>query len=201
MKKQIGFLFFVPFFFIGCSGASIKAYVSPTFMPGMLKSVAILPMQNVKMLPDETRQINNEIIQAFTNKIPSVTIIRPEEAVELLNKASLSDKYAEFLKNYSVSGIPNVNTLKEIGIALKVDAIVQGEVYEIIQSDGIPYHAAKTSLTVRYVMLSTIDGAVLWDAISSANKSLSALDVAPPLIEVIKLACEKVLASLPNMVE
>ncbi|OHD55178.1 MAG: hypothetical protein A2014_00070 [Spirochaetes bacterium GWF1_49_6] len=197
MKKIFIFLFVLPILISGCSSASIKAYVSPSFKPGLLKSVAIFPMLNVKMLPDETRQINNEIIQAFSSKNPNVIVIRPEESVELLSKASLSDKYTEFLKNYSSSGVPNISTLKEIGIALNVDAIIQGEMYNFVEIVGSIWQWGSTSLTIRYVMLSTINGDVLWDAMSSAKKEKSA--VAIPIYEVIKIASDQVLSSLPEM--
>ena len=79
------------------------------------------------------------------------------------------------LKNYSSSGVPNISTLKEIGIALNVDAIIQGEMYNFVEIVGSIWQWGSTSLTIRYVMLSTINGDVLWDAMSSAKKEKSAV--------------------------
>ena len=74
----------------------------------------------------------------------------------------MADKYADFLRDYSVSGIPNAKVLKEIGDILKADAILQGEIIDLVQQDGhYPGVMARTSLTLRYSLISASKGDVV----------------------------------------
>lgn len=193
------------FSLIGCAvkRASLKTYVDPSIDPASVQAVAIFPMRNVRLLPDEARELNRGISQAFHTQNPSVTVVGPAESVDLLNDAELADAYSDFLRNYALSGIPNASTLKKIGSALKVDAILQGEVFDIKQIDGT-YGGDKgeTSLTVRYVILSTTVGDVLWEATSNAKlKTATTLEDAPPLCEAVLVAQEKILSALPTLGE
>ena len=113
----------------------------------------------------------------------------------------MAEKYADFLRDYAVSGIPNVKTLNEIGKVLEVDAIVQGEIFDLEQKDGhYPGVMARTSLTLRYSLLSTSKGDVLWEATCNVHLKPRGLLVTvwspPPAIgDVIRLAHEKVLSN------
>ena len=187
----------------GCATqrASLKTFVEPSIDPGSIESVAIFPIRNVRLLPDESRELNRGVTQAFSKQNPNVRIVGPTESTDLLNKAELADKYSDFLRDYATSGIPNVATLKEIGNALDVDAILQGEVFDIRQIDGaFGINCGKTSVTVRYGMLSTRHGDVLWEASSkSEKKTATTVESAPPLYEVIAIAQDKILTALPTL--
>ncbi len=142
----------------GCAvqRATLKTFVEPSIQPASIRVVAIFPMRNARLLPDESRELNRGIVQAFHKQNPNVRLVGPEESTTLLNEAGLTEKYSDFLRDYATSGIPNVTTLKKIGNALEVDAILQGEVFDIRQIDGAyGITRGKTSVTVRYVLLST----------------------------------------------
>lgn len=201
-NKYIKILFFIIILiFLNCVSASLKTFVSPSIEPGSIHNVAIFPMRNARLLPDEAREINRGISQTFHDQNPDVVMIGPAEAIDLINRAGLSVKYSDFLRDYAASGIPNVNVLKEIGDSLGTDAILQGEVYDIRQIDGA-YGITRgiVSVTVRYSMMSTRNGDVLWEATSTARKETgTTLEKAPPLYEAIIVAQEKILTALPTL--
>jgi len=202
-RKRILYLstLFTCFVVVGCASVSLKTFVDPSIDPESIRRVAIFPIRNVRLLPDESREINRGVTRAFHERNPNTEIVGPAEAVALLNKAELADDYSEFLRDYYTSGIPNMKTLNEIGESLAVDAIMQGEIFDILQIDGsYGSHKGKTSLTLRYSMLSTRKDIILWEATSNAKKvTFTALESAPPLYEVIELAQEKILSALPKL--
>lgn len=204
VHRPLQAIFFIGFIFVtGCATqrATIKTFVEPSIQPESIRSVAVFPMRNVRLLPDESRELNRGVSQAFHQQNPNVRIVGPTESTTLLNQVGLTGKYSDFLRDYATSGIPNVNTLKEIGDALDVDAILQGEMFDIYQIDGAyGITAGKTSITVRYVLLSTRYGSVLWEATSNAKKeTATTLESAPPLYEVILIAQNKILTALPTL--
>lgn len=188
-------------------GVSVKSFVEASLQPGSVKSIAVFPLRNVRLLPDELREVNRGITEAFQKQNPKLKIVGATESVSLLNAAAKADKYSEFLRNFSQSGIPDVNTLKEIGKALEINAILQGEVFSIEQLDGTTIYTGagsfgKTSLTVRYMLLSTSNGTILWDATSNAFKLSEKIgEPAPSLLEVIQMAQEKILTALPTLAQ
>ncbi len=182
--------------------ASVKTFVEPSLQSGSVKSIAVFPMRNVRLQPDELREVNRGITDGFHKQNPRLNVLGAAESVTKLNEAGLADKYSEFLRNYSQSGIPDVKILQEIGKALGVDAILQGEVFSIRQSDGTTYACGRTSLDVRYVLHSAVTGAVLWEATGSAFKVTEKVgQPSPTLYEVVQLGQEKILTALPTLAQ
>ena len=205
LRLRRGILCITIIFLIGCATqrATLRTFVEPSIQPGSIQSVAIFPMRNARLLPGEAREVNRGVSQAFHQQNPNVKIVGPTESTSLLNTEGLTEKYTDFLRDYATSGIPNVSSLKEIGNALNVDAILQGELFDIYQIDGaFGVNRGSTSVTVRYTLLSTSQGVVLWEATSNAKKTTATkVESAPPLYEVIIMAQEKILTALPTLGE
>lgn len=183
-------------------GASVKTFVEPSLQSGAVKSIAILPVRNVRLQPDELREVNRAITDGFRKQNPRLKVSGAVESVTLLNEANLADRYSEFLRNYTQSAIPDVKTLRDIGKALSSDAVLQGEVFSIAQNDGGTGFFGKTSLSIRYVLLSTENGGILWEATGTAFKlSEKPAQPAPTLYEVIQMAQEKILTALPTLAQ
>ncbi len=184
------------------SSASVKTFVEPSLQAGFVKSIAIFPLRNVRLQPDELREINRGITDGFRRQNPKLNIVGASESITKLNDAGLADKYSEFLRNYSQSAIPEVKILQEIGKSLDVAAMLQGEVFSIAQHDGNTFTFGRTSLTVRYVLLSTSNGSVVWEATGSAFKETEEVGKpAPTLFEVVQLAQDKILGALPTLAQ
>jgi len=190
----------------GCATPHVnfRTFTDPSIQTSAIKNIAILPIRNSRILPGES----NEMIRALTREIlklnPKISILTNVKAIELLNKNNMTEKYSDFLRDYATSGIPNLNVLKEIGQILTVDAILQGEVFDISQQNGhYPGVMAYTSLSLRYYLLSTIKANVLWESRCSVSVQASGTVWAPPppIIEVINIAQDKILTNLPLLSE
>lgn len=185
-------------------GSTLKTFVEPSIQSGAIKSIAIFPIRNMNLLPDEIREFNRGITDGLGKQNPKLKLVGAVESVTMLNSAGLADKYSQFLRDYTQSGIPDIKVLNEIGTALGVDAVLQGEVFSISQVDGYTVNNlrfyGKTSVSVRYVLLSTVNGGVLWEATGTAYKlSDKPADPAPTLYEAIQIAQEKILSALPTL--
>ncbi len=202
MKKLLLAIISILFVSVACSvqKATINAYVNPNFKRGNIKCIAVFPMKNASIGPGDSQQIVRKITMAINRKNPSVKILVAAEAVNIFNENDLADDWALFLENYISSGIPNSNILKNIGSALQVDAIIQGEVINIFQQDGVyGENRGITRITVRFTMLDTKDGKMVWDASSDGIRgTVTTVEKAPPVIEAIDLAINKILKSLPK---
>jgi len=192
--------------FFGCAThVNLRSFTNPSIQGGTIQTVAILPVRNNRILPGDSMEMARSFTREFLRLNPGLELINAAQATDMLVKANLADKYADFLRDYAVSGIPNSVILKEIGAALNVDAIAQGEIFDLIQKDGhYPGVMAVTSLVLRYSLLSTDNGDVLWEASCSASSKPRGFFVTvwsppPPFSEVIEMAQQEVLKDLPYL--
>jgi len=209
MKKieyRLPILTLLILFLAGCAQhVNLRSFTDPALQASSVKNVAIFPVRNTRILPGESREMSRSFTREFVKINRSVNILTTTEATDRLNENNMAEKYSDFLRDYAVSGIPNVKTLNEIGMALEVDAVIQGEIFELVQRDGhYPGVMARTSLTLRYSLLSTSNGDVLWEATCSVSLQPSGLTASvwsppPPIIDVIQLAQEKILTDLPYL--
>jgi len=193
------------FIFSGCAeNVRFRSFTDPSLQASSVNTVAILPIRNARILPGESREMSRAFAREFVSKNKSIKIINAVESTDIINDNNMADKYADFLRDYSVSGIPNAKVLREIGAILKADAILQGEIIDLVQQDGhYPGVMARTSLTLRYSLISTSRGDVLWEATCSANLKPGGISSVytppPPIIDVIQLAQERVLKDIPYL--
>jgi hypothetical protein len=152
------------------------------------------------MAPAEAQQINRRVSTFINRRDPQIALVSSVEAVNRLNEHGLASAWAVFLDNYVSSGVPDGNILAEIGEAVDVDAIIQGEILDVFQQDGADGQKGVTRVTVRFTMLDTRMGKMVWEASSDGRRETALpgeLFKAPPVIEAIELAVDKVLESLP----
>ncbi len=185
----------------GCSRTPPKTSVEPSIQRGSIRSLAILPVRNGELALGGSRTLNRSVSQMFGQKNPNVKIVAPTESITLINQAGVADKYSEFLGDYARSGVPNVNTIRAIGETLRVDAILQGEVFNIEQVDGdYDRNVGSTSLTIRYFLMGTHDGTIIWEVMSNGKKSTATpFESAPPVHQVMLKAQKWILTSLPEL--
>jgi hypothetical protein len=181
---------------------SVDSSVDPSLRAGAIKRVAVFPIRNVRLSPDELREINRAMVEAFQRQNPQVSILGPAESVTRLNESELAEVYSEFLRNYAQSAIPDVNALKRIGASLATDAILQGEVFDISSSDGVTGTFGRTSLVIRYTLVANATGTVLWQSTSRAVEySKKANQPAPTLFAIMQKGQEKILGALPSLAQ
>ena len=179
---------------------TINSYTDPTFGSENIATVAIFPIRNTKAAPSEARQINRKLAVALQSVNPDVSFVNEVEAVAALDKAGLGQTWADFVTGYSVSGIPDVRKLKSVSEAIDTDTILQGEMVSVVQEDGsYGMNAGTTRVTVRYTLMDTDDGKLLWEASADGiRKTATTLGDAPPVIEAVNLAVDKIIENLPD---
>lgn len=192
---------FIATLFYGCatSNATLNSYVDPNISNEQIRNLAIFPIRNAKFAPSEAQLINRKISMVINQKNANIQTMSSNEAINKLNENNLASTWAIFLDNYSSSGVPDRNVLIDVGKALGIDAIIQGEIVNVFQEDGVfGMKKGTTRVTVRFSMLSTNSGKLLWEATSDGIKgTVTAMESAPPIIEAVDLAVDKILSNLP----
>ena len=206
MKKKSSFFLVAVFIagillLTGCSKVTLKTFVDPSLQTSSIKSIAVFSLRNTALSPGEALALDRAMTQEFLQKNGNLKIIGASEATTKLNESGLVEEYSKFLYNFEHSGIPNTTTLRKIGKQLGVDAILQGTLSDVIQRDGsYPGVASLSSLTLRYTLMSTQNGNILWEGTSNARKSgATTFSKAAPLYEVIDIAQKKILTGLPTL--
>ncbi len=187
--------------------ATLNSYSDPSFNARSVESLALLPSRNPSLAPSESRQLTRRVAQGIHERSPNVSIVSPAEATELLNDAGLADAWATFLINYDASGIPDGEVLRSVGDALDVDVIVQGEMLDLYRVDGGTEEdgggKGQTRVTVRFSMLDARSGRLVWEATSEGIRETAFggdfQSKAPPSIEAVELAVDKLISSMPIM--
>jgi len=202
-KKYLVLVVIIGLLFSGCwtQNATLKTFIDPSIQTTSIKTVAVFSMRNTAFSPGETMEMDRTITQEFIKKNNSVTVISTSEANAMLNKENLAGEFAEFLTNFEVSGIPNTVFLSKLKTKFNIDAILQGRLSDVKQNDAGREGQAKSSLTIRYTLLSTSSGSILWEGTSNANIVYGSTKgkIAPPFYEVGKLAQEKIISSIPTL--
>ena len=212
MKKHVKFsvCLLISAIFAGCAASSdnLNSYVDPSLDISLMHKIALFPMENSEFAHSEIRIIDRKVTDAIHSRIPDVEIKNSYEAVNLLNTFNLAVLWSNFLDNYNSSGVPNKKDLILLGDKLEIDAIIFGEIINIHQVDGrdVLYavedvhggNEGMTKVTVKYKMLSTRRGKLLWESSSNGIKKTRELEVsAPPVIDAVKLAVDKIFSNLP----
>ena len=88
----------------------------------------------------------------------------------MLNENGLADQAIRYEDHYYSDVLPSPGTLKTIGQSLGVDAILQGEIVDFRQTDGVfDRNKGKTRVTVHYSMIGIASGKLQWEASSDGS--------------------------------
>jgi|GEM_PF-3693549 len=178
-----------------------RTVVDPALTTQRIRAIAILPIHSSRISVDVGEEMNQRFFTAFVVRNPAVSVVSEDSAASALGRASLLAPYDLFLRDYAVTAIPDRRLLKSIGKTLNVDAIVQGALVELIQRNGFwNIQNGSTMATVRYRIIATETGALLWEGTGSSSlETLTQLEKAPRLRHAIALAEQPVLDTLPRL--
>lgn len=181
--------------------ATIDTFTDASMTSGQVECIAVFPIRNTRVAPSQSQTTNRKITQAVHSSNPDLAVVGPAEAVSRLNDAGMADEWADFLERYVLSGVPDAEALSRIGQALACDSVLQGEVVNVYQRDGeFGSHKGETRVTVRFTLLDARNGRLLWEASSDGvRKTAITTGDAPPLVEAVDLAVEKILQNLPPL--
>lgn len=188
---------------VGCTTThETRTYSDPSVGTKTISSMAVLPVRNAPIAQAESIRMNREIAQTVQRKNPNLTVLGPVESVEKLNELNLVDDYDRYIVALAQSGIPNKAILKRIGEALGVDALMQGQILGLQQQDGTGWggRPGSSSFALRYSIVSTKDGMLLWETVEEMRKrsGSSNFSAAPRLQEILPEAVGKVMGTIPT---
>lgn len=187
----------------GGSGADTQNYQDPSLMNYKISTIAVLPIRNSYISLTESKEINRYFMTGVSRKISKFKIIGPDEAIEKMNKDSLVERYFRYLVEYSSSGIPNTEVVKQVGKSIGADVMIQGEIFGITKKDGNAWSGedGKTNCKVRYSMLSSKDGNVIWETTTEAYVKSGYFEStdAPVLMDVLNVAMDEIIESMPTL--
>ncbi len=184
-------------FMAACTTTRVRSYQDPSLSTTPLSFVAVLPLQNTRLGPRVAIDLNRGVVQALSRRNPKLKIMGPAEAQEKLGTSGLIETYSQFLRDYGTSGLLNKAALAKIGDALGVDAILQGDISQLEQQDGYPYHPAYTKLTLRHSVVSLQSGVLLWESSATVRHETTAFNKAPEIEDVVPTAQSTLVAQMP----
>jgi hypothetical protein len=200
----IGFILLCVFvlFAFGCTfhDTSLKIYEDRAIGRKPLNTAIILPLQCERLLVSEKMVLNENLINAFFTKNKGIKLVIPKSFTIFLKDKGMEKKYTEFIKSYKISGIFDSSFLLNLKKELKADAVLLREVKEIIQKDGIMINEEPvfTSVIIKYSLISTVDGKILWEARSKAIvRNPLNIARAPKVMDAMLIAQRKLLKALP----
>lgn len=186
--------------FSGCatSKGTINTHNEPSYQQGSISSLAVPKIRNARLAPSESQKISRSLNQAFMKKNPDVTLVSANDFSNMINTRGLVADYADFIEDYITSGIAN----REFLMALAedgVDAILLSELSNAFEEDGAyGRNAGQTRITIHATIIDTRTNDVVWTASADGiRKTATTVEGAPPIVEAIELAVEKILGALP----
>ena len=186
---------------------TVKTYNNPSVNASRIEAVAIFPLRNsfvqrsVGLGTGEMIDINKMFQTEFYNQNKGVKMVDAVMSRELLNQGNMVNAYDTLLAVYENTGIPNTLILNRLGLKLGVDAIIQGFIKEVFQRDGVyGGNRGEAKIVVKYIMLSTRTGDVIWEATCEGYKgTATTLAKAPPIDDAIEILKEKLLSAMPTL--
>lgn len=202
MRKHFWWMALVGLALVSCApSARTNVYTNPAYEQGSVASIAVLPIRNTRLAPSEAQFVNREVTQGIqAQSSPDLRIITSTQASDALNASGLVEAYSDFVRDFAASGIPNTDTLRQLGNALGVDAIFQGELIDVFQENGLfGVRSASTRVTMRLVMLDTTTGDILWEGSAQGFAQGSTLSAAPPVFDALEPALNGLISQLPAL--
>ncbi len=185
---------------VGCAikKGTINSYIDPTYKSGNIKTIAFFPIRNARFAPSEARQLNRQLSQEMAKKNPDIKIVPPSKSLRLINNSGLAHDWSDFVEDFYTSGIPDRVVLRKISKALNVDAVFQGQLENVFQTDMVPFRTdAMTRITVSFSIIETHTAKVIWESTADGIRSVKGFETAPPIKDAIDLAIQKVKTNMP----
>lgn len=182
---------------LGCSGTRIKTYTNPSFSRESYQKYALLPIRNISLSPSEGLEVNKTFLSTLMAKNPGKKILNSVDVNRILNESNSVSIYDQFLREFENTGLPNTNILNTLGKQLNCDAIIQGIIVNFKQES---YPRSRTTAGLRYVIISTKNGDILWESQSSGYKNGAwAWSQPPPLFDVLGKIQKKMVRVIPSL--
>ena len=200
MKHYLFLALIVTVFLCGCATqrGTINTFYEPSYLQGSISTLVVPTIRNARLAPSESQQIGRTINQALIAKNPGIKIVSANNFANFLNDEGLVDEYSDFIEDYVTSGIANREFLLKLANN-GYDGVMMSELSNAFRQDGVyGMHQGQTRITIGVTIINTKTNDIVWTASADGLKGTpTTLDVAPPMIEAVNLAVDKIKESVP----
>jgi|GEM_PF-6015053 len=178
--------------------ATFNSTLSPNITSEKISSIAIIPFTGIKADKADLGKIDTTAINALDKKKIKIKVTG-SYAVNKLLPDSLARELSNYSNNYGKNEVEDSRFISKIGKELKSDAIIFGNVSNIIQNNAVYGDKfGDTKITLKIYMYSSTTGKLLWKAESQGTVgTLTTNDPAPPVIEAVFAAVKEIFMNFP----
>jgi hypothetical protein len=115
---------------------ALETYATPELRQQEIKSVALMPIRDIWLTPEEGGRLDGVLAQMVKKEYPGIYVRDGNEVSDLLDQLTLKDRWQNYYDDYSIRGVPDTALIALVGEALGVDAIIQSEIADVRLSDA-----------------------------------------------------------------
>lgn len=193
----------------GCAHTRINTYTNPNLSPGMVESVAVMPILGTRFAPRNARELNQSLLEGFEITNPSVTTVSDADVARQMSVDGLVEKWEGLIRAYRSSGYVDQDLIRSLDSLLEVDAVVQLEIIDAGEQNGSGKYnmyngqwegdKGQAYLSIGVIMFSLQDASIIWEATATTTKEAYNSGRAPSVSELFNSASKKILSSIPDM--
>lgn len=133
IKKVVPLLLLAVMLGGGCAHrpGSLETYTTPELRQQAISSVALMPIRDIWLTPEEGGKLDGVLAQMVENEYPQIRVRDAGEVSNLLDQLTLKTRWQNYYDDYSIRGVPDTALIALVGEALGVDAIIQGELVDV----------------------------------------------------------------------
>lgn len=133
-----------------CGGGKPTYYLHPSYDFGLIKKVAVLPLENLTTDPQAGEKVRKVVVSEFL-AVGILDVVEPGQVNRVLAQQGIQSVFSMSVEEY-----------KKLGSALGVQALIVGSVdtYERVSVGGVFF--PEVTVTLRAIDAAT--GAIIWSA-------------------------------------
>ena len=207
MVRRLIFAAALAFTSTGCAAGIRTGFqeVHPAPSPVRAERVAVLPLSVEESAEAYREVIADSLLHAAERAHPGVDFISPNTAVDRLDAAGLTERFAGLVVGYPETGEYDRALLREAGQALGADHVLYLHVgYERVNEASIPlldteasYEADRQNLTVSAVLWDVREGTLAWEAAGRSTTRDAEYELPRSFHDVLATAAAQLAQRLP----
>lgn len=178
---------------------TINCYQDNQFNFNQRYSIAVMPVSNQWLLPDEVEDINEDIFDRIAESGYATYLTDPSGTIELFGQNELLNMWDQFWLNYIATGSYGKKVLREIRRKTKIDLIVQGKVTTVERTRAVYRQSpGSTTAVLKISIFSTELAKLVWEANCKVTVwNAHSLQMQPLPIEAIDIAFDEIMDMFP----
>lgn len=146
----------------------LDARLDPAFSSTPIKKLALLPFGNELDYQEGAMMLAENLLGSMRQKHPDISIISPQDTLQLIKDQNLFNDYKRFLGTYINTGVITIPFLESFGRTGQFDGILMGKIIaygvlkETKQFAGFSWGKEKAVVAMEIMLLRTKDGREMW---------------------------------------